>query len=114
MVEKDDDIIDRFKDVDHSKEIKHPKTNTNSPSIKKSQNNNYDNFGFHWYPKQSSSSYGAIIGLSVFGFGILFLIGNILMSDIGGIIIGLLMIVFGWLLAGYSASTIKKNDNRYG
>ena len=71
MVEKDDDIIDRFKDVDHSKEIKHPKTNTNSPSIKKSQNNNYDNFGFHWYPKQSSSSYGAIIGLSVFGFGLI-------------------------------------------
>ena len=82
MIEDKDDIIDKFKDIDHSKEIKELQKPKESKTVKVSGNKNYDNFGYHWYPKQTPSSKGALFGLTICGLGVLILIVQLIFLDI--------------------------------
>ena len=82
MIEDKDDTIDKFKDIDHSKEIKELQKPKESKTVKVSGNKNYDNFGYHWYPKQTPSSKGALFGLTICGLGVLILIVQLIFLDI--------------------------------
>jgi len=82
VIEDKDDIIDKFKDIDHSKEIKELQKPKESKTVKVSGNKNYDNFGYHWYPKQTPSSKGALFGLTICGLGVLILIVQLIFLDI--------------------------------
>lgn len=112
MVKDKDDIIDKFKDIDHSKEIEELQKSKEPKTIKASDNKDYDNFGFHWYPKQNSTSYGALFGLAIMGLGILILLTQIIFRDIGSIVIALVMIIGGWLIAGRFSEMLSEEKSK--
>ena len=78
----------------------------------KIKNKDYDNFGFHWYPKQSSSSYGAMFGLTMTGLGILLLVIQVIFFNIAGIFFSIIMIFGGRIIAGHFALKIENEKNR--
>ena len=82
-------------------------------SVKKaSENPDYDNFGYHWYPKQTSSSRGSSFGLAIMGLGILLLIIQVIFYDAWGILFSLILIIGGWFLAGHFAKNIENDRKR--
>jgi len=105
MSDDRDNIIDKFKDIDHSKEIEKSKKHH---IIKAKDNKHYDNYGYHWYPKQTPSTKGTLFGLSMFGLGILILITQLIIFDVFGIVISILLIIGGRFLAGHFAVNMEK------
>ena len=112
MVDDKDDIIDKFKDIDNSKEIRELQKPKESKTVKARDNKDYDNFGFHWYPKQTPSSKGALFGLAICNLGILILIIQVIFFDIVGMFFGILLIISGWILACHFAANIEKEKQR--
>ena len=108
MIEDKDDIIDKFKDIDPEKEIKELQKPKESKTVKVSGNKNYDNFGYHWYPKQTPSSKGALFGLTICGLGVLILIVQLIFLDIFGIVFAIFLIIGGRFLAGHFAVNMEK------
>ena len=112
MVDDKDDIIDKFKDIDNSKEIRDLQKPKESKTVKARDNKDYDNFGYHWYPKQTPSSIGALFGLAICGLGILVLISQVIFFDVSYTIFAIFLIIGGWLLAGHFSVNIEKEKQR--
>ena len=112
MVDDKDDIIDKFKDIDNSKEIRELQKPKESKTVKARDNKDYDNFGFHWYPKQTPSSKGALFGLAICGLGILILIIQVILFDVYVLFSAIIFIISGWILACHFAANIEKEKQR--
>ena len=103
MVEDKDDIIDKFKDIDHSKEIEELRKPKEPKTVKASDNKDYDNFGYHWYPKQTGSSYGVMFGIVIAFLGLFYMIMNLFSLNWVAIGIGLIVLIFGYVILYYSS-----------